>query len=242
MTTLATVLNDSGVLWNIDIVSLKASNLRRNDLPPSLPKRIRVRLLDTRKIPPDSCTSLLIPSNPDLDMDTMLSTAMQANLPDHPAYLKWLRSRGHSPIIMNEDAMGDALGGCLQNALRLTTDSEQSCIQHGAITHLAATDWAHILEMLRDDIKDLCLKMKTRGAPLLRRDLGLVIKGVFTFQLHQVRDVHRETPRTTLESFALTALEAACKLTPEQDWIHVWTSFLCADVSRLATTQQRTTK
>lgn len=234
--TLATELRKANIDWCIDLVYINEPSVRYPEKQNRVQK-LRIRLADmsveSSESAPVTMETLIQAERTDRDIEHLLALAMRRNMPDHPVFQTWLKSRGHEPVTIRPDLLGESLGECIHTALRKCVDTHESCIQYQSIHQLAGADWLQLLEMTRENIRALMKKVEIGTLPSLQRyDVGLAIKNAFADRADEV--THREDPKTRrpvkradAESFALMSLTMACKITDDQDFVWGWTSYLC---------------
>lgn len=219
--TLLSELRQHQVSWQVDRVDVPST---RN--PANLIGHVRVQLFDNGGAKPQTHELLLQGYLASDSLERLLASALRKHLPKHPAYRAWLDSKGNVPVKMSDESI-ECVGEALHTAMRKLADSPESAIQWNAVHHLARDDWSALLEATRVALRE---HQKT-AKRLLRRDIGLLLKEVWTEKSEELRYSvpQAEDKRTDLQKFALLALHLACKSTDDDEWVWSWTGYLCED-------------
>jgi hypothetical protein len=232
-------LRKAGIEWSIDQLILQEESQRYpgkfNEI-----SRTRVRFADWNTVEKDSgqvpvtLEKLYHPSQ-EFAVQKYLALGLRDLLPKHPIRREYLYSVGNTPVTISPEHLGESLGEIIHVQLRKCMDSKESSIQHNGIQHLLPADWGHMLRLIRECVTELQDEAKEKRRPLLRREVGMVIKNAMTERMKDVQhrdfEKNRKSPkRTALQEFALRSVEAMSWLTDDDDWTFGWTSYLCEDV------------
>lgn len=234
--TLATELRKAGVHWTIDLVNVPQLSTR---YPGVVHQVTRTRICVTGVLPPTTDDSpqksaeILLSSARDWTLDELLAFAMRTLAPKHGAYQGWLASKGHRPAKVRLDLLDESIGECIHSALRKLCDGPLSAIQWNAIRHLLPADWSQLLEMAREEIRNVTAERINAGkAGPSHYDIGMAIKRAFVDRFDEVthrgwEGVDKKPERTELQAFALLSLHMANKEADDQDFVWGWAGYLC---------------
>jgi hypothetical protein len=224
-------LKQAQVDWDICPVEVTQPS-RRTPGASFMVSQVRVRLTQADGY---SVEELVPQSDGSMSITELLLTALRNKLPNHPVFQKWLESRGHVPVVLTPDSLGEGLGECLHVALRKAVDTPESVVQWNAVHHLAPEDWSTILRLVREEVSQVQSERNAAGKALHRYHVGCAIRKALTERLREARRQEGVEPRsvrqrTGSEVFAMRAFEASCASTDLQDYVWGWTYFLCNEV------------
>lgn len=232
-------LRKAGVEWAVDSVVANIEN-ERNPGTYTAKTNLRVRFCDWNSVPagqtPPTLEKLYMATG-EFSVEKMLALGMRDLLPAHPIRRAYLDSVGNTPVTIDKETLANSLAECIHVAMRKCMDSKQSAIQWNAVHHLLPEDWSHALRLIRSSVENEIARCEQKGAPLLRRNVGMAIKSAMTEQVEEIyyRDVESQgliVKRTPVQEFALRCFAAANSLTDDGDWTFGWTSYLCKDAEQ----------
>lgn len=177
---------------------------------------VRVRLNDrTAAARGDSNASseMTVVSLP-AEVQGLIERAVRLGMPDHPAYLTWLRMRENAPVEVPDECLGEALSACLLDSIRSrsihnnpATGSYQAGLQESAQKQMLPADWDHFVRLVREEVTNMRKRADADAGgprPLQRVDVGMAIRCALIERADEVRcRVGASEQRDVSQRFAL---------------------------------------